>query len=79
MTSVHGHEVLNMMLDSVEPYTEKSLVAAILARFGNEARFYTCSASDMTAAELVAFLALRGKFIPAETGFSTHISKICNH
>jgi len=33
----------------------------------------------MTAAELVAFLAARGKFIPSAAGFSTHESKICRH
>ena len=79
MASIHGHEVLNMMLESGERYSQKSLVEAIAARFGDEARFHTCSASEMTAAELVAFLASRGKFIPAEDGFSTHEIKICNH
>lgn len=79
MASIHGHEVLNMMLESGERYSEKSLEAAICSRFGNEARFHTCSAEDMTAAQLVAFLASRGKFIPAEEGFSTHESKICRH
>ncbi|MDI8083804.1 DUF2492 family protein [Salmonella enterica subsp. enterica serovar Kentucky] len=33
----------------------------------------------MTAAELVAFLAAKGKFIAVEDGFSTHESKICRH
>ncbi|MFY9995355.1 MAG: YecH family metal-binding protein [Leclercia sp.] len=79
MTSVHGHDVLTMMIDSDEQYTEQRLIAAITARFGEEARFHTCSASDLTAAELVAFLAARGKFIPLEEGFSTHESKICRH
>ena len=79
MTSIHGHDVLTMMIDSGEQYTEESLVAAITARFGEVARFHTCSASDMTAAELVAFLAARGKFIPLDAGFSTHESKICRH
>jgi probable metal-binding protein len=77
--SVHGHEVLNMMIESGEQYTEQSLVAAIHARFGETERFHTCSAEDMTAGELVAFLAARGKFIPAAEGFSTHESKICRH
>lgn len=77
--SIHGHEVLNMMIESGEQYTEQSLVAAIQARFGAEERFYTCSAEEMTAGELVAFLAARGKFIPAAEGFSTHESKICRH
>jgi len=79
MATIHGHEVLNMMLESAETYSEKSLVEAITRRFGEQARFHTCSASEMTAAELVAFLASRGKFIPAEEGFSTHESKICRH
>jgi probable metal-binding protein len=79
MTSIHGHDVLNMMIESGEQYTEQSLVQAIDSRFGNNARFHTCSAENMTAAELVAFLAARGKFIPADEGFSTHVSKICLH
>lgn len=79
MASIHGHEVLNMMLESGERYSEKSLEAAICTRFGDDARFHTCSAEDMTAGELVAFLTSRGKFIPTEDGFSTHESKICQH
>ncbi|AXF58658.1 MULTISPECIES: YecH family metal-binding protein [unclassified Leclercia] len=79
MASIHGHEVLTMMIESGEQYSEESLIAAITARFGDEARFHTCSAADMTAAELVTFLAARGKFIPQASGFSTHESKICRH
>lgn len=79
MASIHGHEVLNMMIESGQHYTTESLVAAITARFGDAARFHTCSAEGMTAAGLVTFLASRGKFIPAEEGFSTHESKICQH
>lgn len=79
MTSIHGHEVLNMMIESQVQYSEQSLVQAIDARFGSDVRFHTCSAENMTAAELVAFLAARGKFVPAEEGFSTHESKICRH
>ena len=79
MASVHGHDVLTMMIDSGEQYTEQSLVAAIIARFGEETHFHTCSAADLTAVQLVAFLAAKGKFIPQEAGFSTHESKICQH
>ena len=34
MDSIHGHEVLNMMIESGEQYTHASLEAAIKARFG---------------------------------------------
>lgn len=79
MPSVHGHEVLNMMIESGEGYTTESLTAAIVARFGEEARFHTCSAEGMCAAELVAFLQRKGKFIPQDAGFTTDESKICRH
>lgn len=79
MSSIHGHEVLNMMLDSGESYTRESLTAAIVARFGAGARFHTCSCSEMSAPELVAFLEQRGKFVPAGEGFTTRQDKICRH
>ena len=66
MDSIHGHEVLNMMIESGEQYTHASLEAAIKARFGEQARFHTCSAE-------------KGKFIPSKDGFSTDQSKICRH
>jgi probable metal-binding protein len=68
-----------MMISSDEPYTTESLIAAIDQRFGQDARFHTCAKQDLTAAELVDFLAEKKKFIPAVSGFTTHISKICRH
>lgn len=69
MTSIHGHEVLNMMLESDEQYSETSLIQVIHTRFGESARFHTCSAENMTAAQLVEFLKNKGKFIPLSEGF----------
>ena len=77
MSSIHGHEVLNMMIESGEQFSTESLVATIEQRFGADARFHTCSQQDLTAAQLVEFLASRGKFIPSDSGFNTHSSKIC--
>lgn len=79
MSSIHGHEVLNMMIDSGESFSTASLIAAIEQRFGADARFHTCSQQDLTAAQLVDFLASRGKFISSDNGFNTHSSKICQH
>ncbi|WP_228728746.1 YecH family metal-binding protein [Klebsiella grimontii] len=68
MPSIHGHEVLQMMISSGESYTVATLEAAIIARFGKEARFHTCSAENLSAAELVAFLQKKGKFIAVDEG-----------
>ena len=76
---IHGHEVMRMMLESGEVYDEQGLEAAIHATFGESARFCTCSASGMTAQQLINFLAARGKFVPTREGFSTDPSKICDH
>ena len=75
----HGHEVMRMMVESGEAYDERSLEAAIHARFGESARFCTCSASGMTARQLIEFLAARGKFVPVSEGFSTDPTNICDH
>lgn len=75
----HGHEVLHMMEGNAY-VSKQELVDAIQARFGKEERFYTCSATDMTAAELVDFLYAKGKFMPAEAdGFTVDASKVCKH
>jgi probable metal-binding protein len=77
--SVHGHEVMRMMVEEGGVYTRATLEAAIHARFGQGARFHTCSADEMDATALIAFLESRGKFLPAGAGFRTEASRICNH
>ncbi|MGY3959227.1 MULTISPECIES: YecH family metal-binding protein [Aeromonas] len=77
--SVHGHEVMEMMLAQGGQFTRTSLREAIDARFGTDARFHTCSASEMDAEALIALLAQRGKFIESGQGFQTHAGKICHH
>jgi len=79
MSSIHGHEVMHMMLESEQTFTENSLKAAINQRFGENARFHTCSAENMNAEQLISFLAEKGKFTPADKGFVTEERKICQH
>ena len=75
----HGHEVLEMMFGNSYSSREE-LVSAIINKFGADERSYTCSAENMTAAELVAFLEAKGKFMPAEgDGFTADRSKMSNH
>jgi probable metal-binding protein len=76
---VHGHEVIAMVLESRQAYTRESLAAAIIARFGADTRFHTCSAAGMTAAELVGFLEDHGKFMPYNGGISIDPARICSH
>lgn len=78
--SIHGHEVLEMM--DGKDYTESSLLDAIHKKFSTDARFHTCSQSDMNAEQLIAFLKAKGKFKPALTNdsqFTVDTRKICRH
>ena len=77
--SIHGHEVLNFMLENKAGFTKESLISSIQARFGADATFHTCSAEGMNSAQLVDFLEEKGKFIEGDAGFNTEREKICNH
>ncbi len=78
-TQVFGHEVIAMMLAERRPYTRASLLAAIQERFGQEARFYTCMAQDLTAEGLLDFLAERGKIDVRPEGIIIRADKVCQH
>ncbi len=79
MSSIHGHEVLQMMLASGESWTVASLEAAIRRRFGEEARFHTCSAENLSRRTAGGVFREKGKFIAREEGFTTAENKICRH
>jgi probable metal-binding protein len=78
-TEIHGHEVLEMMTASGHPYSTESLIAAIHQQFSADTRFYICSASGMTASELIETLWAKGKFAGDPDSFIFDISKRCNH
>ncbi len=61
--SIHGHDVLALLEDLQAQYTRATLLEAIHARFGEEARFHTCAAEGLTAAGLLEFLEARDKLV----------------
>jgi len=77
--SVHGHDVMHMMVESGKRYTKESLRAEIVERFGEQTRYHTCSQQNMTADELIVFLDAKGKFNATSEGFTTAPEKICKH
>jgi len=77
--SIHGHEVLDLVLSAREPLTLQALEAQVNARFGPDARFHTCSASGLTCPELLELLGLKGKLVATERGIQADRSQICEH
>ncbi|MCL2916814.1 YecH family metal-binding protein [Shewanella litorisediminis] len=77
--SVHGHQVMALMLAHGKPLTQDALVALIAQTFGDDARFHTCSAQGLTSEELVTLLKRKGKFIDTAQGLVTEQALICEH
>lgn len=57
-----------------QTFTEESLLAAMRNTFGDDATYYSCSQSDMTAEQLLAFLKSKGKFVEVEGDFTVNTS-----
>ena len=66
---------MEMMIAAGKTYTRETLVAEILAKFGRDTRFHTCSAENMTAEQMVDFLAQRGKL----AGSGVHALNVLRH
>jgi len=78
MEQIHGHEVLQMMLETGKAYTRASLLTDIVAKFGSGSRFFTCSAENLTAEGIIDFLQAKGKFVPSEAGrASQFLAGVC--
>lgn len=77
--SIHGHEVIEMIVDSGVPWKRDELLATIDSRWGADARFHTCSAEGMDSAALIQFLSMRGKFIESDDGVVMDRTKVCDH
>ncbi|PKG59267.1 YecH family metal-binding protein [Shewanella sp. GutDb-MelDb] len=77
--SIHGHKVMELMLEHEEPLSREALKALMQGTFGAGARYHTCSAEEMDAEALIDFLEKKGKFIHSETGIATAADRICNH
>ena len=77
--SVHGHEVMEMMITHGSALTKQDLKNMMHTKFGADTRYHTCSATEMDAEMLIEFLEGKGKFIPSEDGITTAEDKICNH
>lgn len=75
--SIHGHQVMEMMAESEKTYTKQALKAEISTNFGDNARFHTCMVSDLSADQLIAFLASKGKFIESTEGVSMPQQQLC--
>ncbi len=79
MEQIHGHEVMQLIFGSKKAFTRESLVEEIVQHFGENTRFYNCSADNMTAKDIVAFFESKGKFSFTDNGMVSNPAGGCNH
>ncbi|GAA5218351.1 YecH family metal-binding protein [Corallincola platygyrae] len=79
MASIHGHQVLELILSSAANQTLSELRKLITSTFGEEAEYHTCSAEGMNVDTLLEFLVARGKIAGEANKLNVDPSKICNH
>jgi probable metal-binding protein len=58
---IHGHEIIGLVSAYPEGIAAGTLADIAAGKFGAGARFFTCSAEDMSLLELLAFLGERDK------------------
>ena len=59
--SIHAHVVLEMAMSTPTPPSHDELKLTLAKQFGDDARFHSCAASDMTIDEMLDFLVSMGK------------------
>ena len=65
-TSVHGHEVIEMVMSASPPLSREALVKAVEERFGADACFHTCMSEELNLDGLLRFLTERGKIMEVD-------------
>ncbi len=76
--SVHGHDVMALMVAQATPVLKVELLSKMSQAFGENARYHTCSAENLTAEELIIFLMGKGKMTETTAGISL-VGMRCHH
>lgn len=77
--SIHGHEVMHLLLEK-GPLTRSVLAAEVATKYGADALFHTCSASEMKLEQLLEFLLSRSKISEGPAGLAMKGAEhICDH
>ncbi|MGL5667187.1 MAG: YecH family metal-binding protein [Shewanella sp.] len=77
--SVHGHDVMALMVAQENPLLKPEFIALMAQTFGNNARYHTCSADNLQAEELINLLLRKGKMLESEQGLTLVAGRQCNH
>ncbi|WP_281648307.1 YecH family metal-binding protein [Parendozoicomonas sp. Alg238-R29] len=77
--SVHGRNVLKLVLESEQAQSREQLLQVIASEFGADVEFHTCSVQGLSAEALLELFLGKGKLVEGSEGIVADASKMCSH
>ncbi|MHA6965973.1 YecH family metal-binding protein [Zobellella denitrificans] len=75
----HAHDLLHALLAHARPVPAADIHAFAAERFGEAARFCTCSHQDLSLDELLPIMQAKGKLVLTEQGWQLNFAEVCAH
>jgi probable metal-binding protein len=75
--TVHGHEILERLVSAGGNLALSALRDAATRDYGEDAKYFTCSAQGMSFDELLEFLSQRNKIAVAGDRVTVFVENIC--
>ena len=76
---IHGHEIIDLVAKYPKGIATATLTDIVAGEFGTGARFFTCSAKNMSLPELLTFLGERDKVLLRDGLVFPGGSPACEH
>ena len=77
--SVHGRNILKMVLESGKSWPREELLAEIAGNFGAEASFHTCSTDGLKADDIIDMFLRKGKLVDQDGSLTADPARMCSH
>ena len=77
MVNVHGHAVMQWLVEAPHPLSLAEIENRVAAAFGPAVRFHTCDTGGHTLSELLALLEARGKVWPVGACYASERRRLC--
>jgi len=76
--SIHGHEIMRLMIEANPAYTRETLQQAVVQKYGEDVRFHACEGKDMTLDGLLEYLDSRGKLAEKDGQLGIETGQMCS-
>ena len=77
--SIHAHEILRLIAATAPARDVEDLHSQLAECFGPEARFHTCSRTDLSLDDLLIFLLEHGKVEAVDGEIRVVTDHVCRH